>query len=129
MGIYLYCELHDYDVSYFGWVPVTSLAFDILIASIGIIPLTLICLVEVLPTKIRSFGLTVGTVAINCCSFIVVKFFPLLIQIIHLYGCMFVFAGSCFVGLLYIILFMEETKGKNLDQLKQETQTSLDSKA
>lgn len=121
MGAYLLCDAQGVDVSSFAWVPVASLAFDILIASVGIIPLTLICLVEVLPTKIRSFGVTVGTVAINMCSFCTIKFFPILTEIIGLYGCMFVFAGSCFVGLFFIIFFVKETKGESLDRVKQET--------
>lgn len=52
MGIYVYLDECGVDVSMFNWIPVTSLAFVILISSTGISPLTMMYIVEILPAKV-----------------------------------------------------------------------------
>lgn len=51
---------------------------------------------------------------ITVAAFIVLKILPLMVQSLELYGCMFIFSSICFVGLFVIVLFLPETKGKNL---------------
>lgn len=52
---HLYVE--HYDLSSFAWVPLVSLSFVIFISSAGIIPLSIVCSVENLPTKVSGFRL------------------------------------------------------------------------
>lgn len=52
MAMYLYLDAHDMEMTGFKWIPVASLGFVILIANFGIVPLTMVCVVEVLPTKV-----------------------------------------------------------------------------
>lgn len=117
---YLYCDSLGYDMSMFNWVPVTSLAFVIFISGIGILSLSFICTVEVLPAKVRSFGVTLGMVAMNILSFITAISFPILMETIELYGCMAILGVSCALGMVFVIFCMEETKGKTLDLLIEE---------
>jgi len=42
--------------------------------------------------------------------------FPPLVEVINLYGCMFIYAGFCILGTFVTIFCMPETKGKNLFQ-------------
>lgn len=65
--------------------------------------------------QIRSFGVTLSTVAINSIAFVVVKSFPILCEIIQMYGCMMIFSICCACGVLFVIFVMDETKGKALD--------------
>lgn len=46
------------------------------------------------------------------------KSFPLLLSALELYGCMFLFACVSITGLIFIIIVVRETKGKNLDVLE-----------
>lgn len=52
LSIFTYLQELDYDLSMFSWVPVTSMAFVVFISTLGIIPLSTICAVEVLPAKV-----------------------------------------------------------------------------
>lgn len=45
-------------------------------------------------------------------------------EIIELYGCMVILGVSCFLGVVFIIIFMEETKGKTLDLSNAEKEKS-----
>lgn len=126
MAAYLYCVSFGYDMSMFKWVPVTSLGFVVLISSVGIVPLSLICLVEVLPAKVRSFGLTIGTSSMSLFAFILVMTFPILMEIIDLQGCMLVFATTCALGIIFVSFVVEETKGKTLDRLNGEKAEIVD---
>lgn len=54
MGFYYHLYLSGYDLSDFFWVPVVSLSFVIFISSAGIVPLSIICSVEYLPTKVTT---------------------------------------------------------------------------
>lgn len=51
-ALYRYLSLDGYDLTAFSWVPVVSLSLVVFISSSGILPLSLICSVEYLPTKV-----------------------------------------------------------------------------
>lgn len=120
MASYLYCDSLGFDVSMFKWVPVTSLGFVILISCVGIVPVSMISLVEALPTKMRSFGLTVGTGSMSFFGFVVIASYPFLIEIIDMHGCILVFAVICLFGVVFVVVYVDETKGKILDLLNEE---------
>lgn len=60
------------------------------------------------------YSLCVSTVA-----FAADKYFPILLQVIHLHGCFLFFGISCCLGLIFVA-FMRETKGKSLDTVDYE---------
>lgn len=124
MAVYLYCVSLGFNMSMFTWVPVTSLGLVILISSVGIVPLSLICLVELLPPKVRSFGLTVGTSSMSLFAFGLVITFPVLMEVIDMHGCMLIFAITCALGIIFVIFAVDETKGKTLDLLNKEKDKS-----
>lgn len=115
MGTYQYIYEQGIDVSSFDWLPVTSLSFVVLLASIGAVPLPFVVIAEVLPLKLRSIGCTVCMVAVTIFAFVCLKAFPVWTEVIRLYGCMWIFASGSLVGVLFVVFYMEETKGKVLD--------------
>lgn len=120
MATYLYCDSLAYDMLMFTWVPIVSMAFVIFNASVGIVPLGAICTVEVLPTNVRTLGLTIGMVSMNIFAFVILRTFPIFLEIIQLYGCMVILGGCCALGIFFVIFYMDETKGKTLDLLNKE---------
>lgn len=115
LGIYSYLQNEGYDVSHVGWIAIASLSFAIFLASIGIICLNFVIVGEVLPQKIRGIGTTICLCTLSMEAFLVLKLFPILMDIINLYGCMWVFAATCFAGGIFVIFVVPETKGKNLN--------------
>lgn len=119
MAAYLYCDSLELDVSMFNWVPVASLGFVILISSVGIVPVSLISLVEALPAKMRSFGLTVGTSSISVFAFIILASYPVLLEIFDMHEYIFILAVTCAFGVIFIVVYVDETKGKALDVVNE----------
>lgn len=119
MIAYLYLHNNGFDTSMFHWTPIICMSSIILAASIGIIPLTFICMAEMFPPKTRSFGLTFGTAVLNIILFLITKAFPVLMEAIGLQGCLMIFCVSCTFGTLFAILFVEETKGKDLNMINE----------
>lgn len=114
---YLHLYNNGINTSQFHWIPIVCMSSLIFSASIGIVPLNFICMVESFPVKTRSFGMTVGSVFLNMFSFIITKSFPILEQSFGLEMCLMVFCGSCALGILFAIVFVEETKGKELNDV------------
>lgn len=114
---YSYCSSLDFEMSMFSWVPVTSLGLFAFMAALGIRPLPMICLVELLPEKVRSFGLTVGSISMNIFTYFSVSSFLAMADVIgmSLHSSLLLFAITCVFGIFFVFFFVEETKGKALD--------------
>lgn len=55
MGCYGYVGYMGYDVGHLGWITVASLSMVLFSGSIGLVPLTLVVSIEVLPPKVFLF--------------------------------------------------------------------------
>lgn len=68
--------------------------------------------------QIRTIGLTICILFVYAAAFLFIKLFPILLEIIDLYGCMIIYMIGSVAGALFVIFALEETKGKSLDSLK-----------
>ncbi|XP_062551188.1 facilitated trehalose transporter Tret1-like [Armigeres subalbatus] len=117
MGVHAYLKMYGFDVSAINWIPVASLSFVIFIAACGILPLTFVILSEILPQKLRSFGGSLCTTFLWVVSFIVIKYFPVMVEVLGMHGCMWTFAGCCMFGMFFNALFIPETRGKSIEEI------------
>lgn len=122
MVTYIYLNSHGVHIALFHWTPILCMASVIFMASIGIVPLTFICMAESFPTKMRPFGMTFGNVVLNVFSFVVMKMYPILQQSIGLQTCLMLLCGSCVLGTIYVTVLVEETKGKDLNETTESTE-------
>lgn len=141
-SIYSYLDHIGYDLSHYWSLPVVFLSFVIFTSCIGIAPLSNVCTVENLPPKvnkiliiitiafhfltlfllinfslfsqIRTSGMVLYTLWYNIVAFLGDKYFPILLKMIHLHGCLSIFAVNCFLGILFVIFLMKETKGRSI---------------
>lgn len=119
MVAYMYLSSHGIEMPLFHWTPVVCMASVIFMASIGILPLIFICMAESFPSKMRPFGMTFGNMSLNTFTFILVKFYPIMQETLGLQTCLMLFSICCALGTIYIALFVEETKGKELNETKE----------
>lgn len=119
MAAYVYLHYYGIDVSMLHWTPIICMSFIIFISSIGIVPLTTICTVECFPIKLRSFGLTFGNVLLNAIGFVVTKMYPIVSEMIGLSNCSVIFGVSCLLSAIFMILYSDETKGKELNEIER----------
>lgn len=122
MIAYIYLNNHGVHIEILHWTPILCMASVIFMASIGIVPLTFICMAESFPSKMRPFGMTFGNVVLNIFTFIVMKTYPILQQSIGLQTCLMLFCVSCALGTIYVTIVVEETKGKELNEANESTE-------
>lgn len=141
-SVYSYLIHVGFDLSNYLALPVVCLSLVIFISNAGIAPLSNVCTVENLPPKvclhfslfhmtlfhcfqlfdhlslilqIRVFGMVLFTLWYNVVAFLCDKYFPILLKMIHLHGCLSIFAVNCCLGTLFVIFFMKETRGQSID--------------
>lgn len=51
-ALFHYLNVNGYDLETLTWIPVCTISFVVYISSAGIVPLSVICSVEYLPTKV-----------------------------------------------------------------------------
>lgn len=126
-----------YRLDGWDWVPLVSISLFIFFATIGLLPVPYVMLAEVLPPKvcrlcwvemgecedvtmdlyfqIRRVGAIICSCIVYVCQSTMLKIMPGLLEELHLYGCMYVFAGVMLVGFVFTLVVVTETKGMNLD--------------
>lgn len=122
MIAYIHLNNHGVHIAMFHWTPILCMASVIFMASIGIVPLTFICMAESFPSKMRPFGMTFGNVVLNIFTFIVMKTYPILQETFGLQACLMLFAVCCALGTIYVTIVVEETKGKELNETNESTE-------
>lgn len=151
LTFYSYLRHTGYDLSNYMWLPVTCLSLIIFISNAGIIALANICAIENYPSKvssakpistksinfmaselilqilfllqIRTAGVVIYSLFVSVVAFFADKYFPILLEAIHLHGCLLFFGISCSCGLIFVA-FMKETKGKSLDTIEVDEKPS-----
>lgn len=114
-GLYQYLYT-VYDLTSVTWIPTVAISGVILFGSIGIFSATFVVFVELLPSKIRSAGSMMCLVVLSSLGFVMLKYFPVVLDLIDLQGVLFLCSGLCLCGMIFIIVFVQETKGKSLDK-------------
>jgi len=69
---------------------------------------------EILPEK----GIGVAVLVNWTCTAIIAQLFPILREAIQIQGCFLIFGAFCVAGMLYIIAFVKETKGKTFEEVE-----------
>lgn len=114
VGAFAYLHEAGMDLSAVDWLPVVSLSFVIFISNLGLVCLPFVMITEMLTPKVRTIGCSLGMITISLSAFAILKTMPVLTTIIQIYGVLWIFAGCCCVGLVGIVCFVPETKGKVL---------------
>lgn len=123
MVVYMYLHSPKDHTSLFNWTPILCMASVLFMASIGVVP-TLTCLAENFSAKMRPIGLMFGSIFVNTFSFILIKMYPIMEQLIGLRACFMFFCVSCALGTICIAVFVKETKGKELNETIETTTTT-----
>lgn len=113
LGVYMMLKSWNIDVTAFNWLPLASFSFIIVLSQMGVLSLPFVVLNEIMPEKIKDGCCTFCMSILWLFSFITRKYFPLLIDLICLHGSIFLFAGVCVCGAVFVLTFMPETKCKS----------------
>ncbi|KAH9508149.1 hypothetical protein Btru_054856 [Bulinus truncatus] len=110
---------HGYCPTDYSPMAVIGLALFVLAFAPGLGPMPWTINSEIYPNWARS---TCNSIATGCnwiCNLIVSLFFLTLTETITKYGAFWLFACICFLGMLFTIIFVPETKNKSLEEVEQ----------
>lgn len=117
LSIYLMLQTRGYNVNAFDWLPIASISFVVFIASCAILNLAFVVISEIMPEQLKNFGASLSLTLKWVLGFFIAKYFPLFVELLDLYGTMFIFASFCLSGAIFVIWFLPETKGKSYEQI------------
>ncbi|XP_041974757.1 facilitated trehalose transporter Tret1-like [Aricia agestis] len=119
LGSYFYLRDLNVDVSSYGWLPLLCLVVYVLGFSIGFGPIPWLMLGEILPSKIRGNAASLATGLNWTCTFLVTFSFHEIVKMLKMSGTFWMFSVICMAGLLFVIFFVPETRGKSLEEIEK----------
>ncbi|BFZ10376.1 hypothetical protein BsWGS_13415 [Bradybaena similaris] len=110
---------HGFCPTDYTWMAVLGLALFVLAFAPGLGPMPWTINSEIYPMWARS---TCNSMATGCnwiCNLLVSLFFLTLTETITKYGAFWLFGGICFLGMIFTIIFLPETKNKTLEEVEE----------
>ncbi|XP_070073501.1 facilitated trehalose transporter Tret1 isoform X2 [Drosophila takahashii] len=97
-----------------GWVGLTLMCIVAYSSSSGLVALTFVIIVELLPFRIRAPGISLSMCGLSLSVFMALMTYPAMLSHHGLHILMFMSASFCLLGLIVLGIFLPETKGKSL---------------
>lgn len=119
-GIFFYLKDHEQaDVTHLSWLPTTGLVLFALLNNFGLFTLPYILTAELFATNIKAFASALIILYGGILAFLVTKIFDPISEAWGRYTIFWIFSGCCFLGTLFIIVFLPETKGKTFLEIQE----------
>jgi MFS family permease len=84
-------------------------------------PVTWVLISEIFPTRVRSRAVSVAVGALWVASFALTYTFPLINRAFGSSGTFWGYGGVCMLGVVFVFLFVPETKGRTLEEIELRT--------
>ena len=116
-GSYLYVYERQKTVE-FNWLAVVCLSVYIVGFSVGMGPLPVLIMTEVLPINIRAISMICGMSFGWISSFLITMMFQFLNQAIGMYGMFWIFSFMSFLTIIFVVFVVVETNGKSYRRVR-----------
>ncbi|KAL1497476.1 hypothetical protein ABEB36_008435 [Hypothenemus hampei] len=118
LALYFYLLKNNFSMlSYFWWLPITSLLLYIVSFNFGLGPIPWTILSEIFPDNVKSSAASMATGMSFGMSFVVILGFPIINGIVGMAGSFWLFGIVCILGSVFIYFVVIETKGKSARNL------------
>ncbi|XP_015117837.1 facilitated trehalose transporter Tret1 [Diachasma alloeum] len=117
---FLFFKEYDFSVSSFGWIPVVALSCWAILYCVGMSPAPLVVASEVFSPDISSFANSVSMVFMWICGFLIMKYFPIMKELVGLHVCFILLASFCMATFAFTYFLIPETKGRNIESIIDE---------
>ena len=118
LATYLLLVEHEFDVSTVATLPVYDLMIYQIVFHIGLGTLPNVLLYELFPTELIGFVGTIIVIFDGIIGFTVSKLYQVIIDNVGPCAIYFIFATSCFLAFLMVLIWIPETKGKTYQQIE-----------
>lgn len=113
--------------AYLKWFALGSMLLYIACFAISLGPIMWLIIAEIFPLEIRGFASSLMVAASWLFNGIVALTFLTLIHALGQSGTFALYAATCFIGLLFVIYFVPETKGTTLEQIEKNLRAGVKS--
>ncbi len=86
--------------------------------AMSLAPVTWVLITEIFPNRVRATSVSISVAALWVASFVLTYTFPLLNRSIGTSGTFLTYGTVCFLGAVFILLFVPETKGRSLEEIE-----------
>lgn len=118
-------DLNIAEPNSYDWIPLLCVLTLTIAFSLGISPISSLLIGELFPLEYRSTGSALATSFSHLCGFVNVKTAADIQEHIGLYGLFWMYAGISVLCLLFVVLFVPETKGREIDEMDPKYVESL----
>ncbi|XP_060521928.1 facilitated trehalose transporter Tret1-2 homolog [Cylas formicarius] len=119
MGLYFYLLEFGYNLDPISWLPVALLVIFISGFNVGIGPLGFTFAGEIFEPGVKCWGVTLATCTNLMVAFLTATFMPSVSEISGFYAPFWIFAGFTAVGIVFVYVFVPETKGKSFLEIQR----------
>ncbi|XP_051160040.1 facilitated trehalose transporter Tret1 isoform X2 [Leptopilina boulardi] len=119
LGAFFYFKLRNYEVTAYGWIPLTSMIIYMIGFSLGLGPIPWLMMGEILPAKIRGSAASVVTSFNFFCTFAVTKTFTDVTNLCGEDGAFCIFGFICIISLIFVKTCVPETQGRSLEEIEK----------
>lgn len=129
LGLYLFLFGNRKERSLLDLIPIVCICVHVTAFAIGLGPIYYVIISEIFPPEIRGCALSKATLVNGVLAFAVLKLFPTLKTVLHLYGCLWFYSACCLFLTIFFVIYFPETKGKSqfeiLNILNEEDDTNM----
>ncbi|XP_067006760.2 facilitated trehalose transporter Tret1 isoform X2 [Anabrus simplex] len=120
LGLYFCLKDSGTDVSNLGWLPLVSLAFFVVVFSLGFGPIPWMMMGELFPASVKGAASGLAVTLNWVLVFTVTKSFQNLLTALGLHFTYWLFAIICAIAAVFVFFVVPETKGKSLQEIQDE---------
>ncbi|GLH08899.1 Facilitated trehalose transporter Tret1, partial [Gryllus bimaculatus] len=119
-SVYAHFDGKGVDLTSWNWTPLVCLVVVMFNISFGYGPIKYFMMAELMPTEAKGWGSSVCVCFSRIFSFTIAKEFPIMTTSLGQDVTYAIFCVFSFLGTLFIVFFVPETKGKTREQIQQE---------
>ncbi|XP_075227668.1 facilitated trehalose transporter Tret1-like [Lycorma delicatula] len=101
------------------WFPALALNMFTMFFGIGLGPVTQTLQSELFPTHLRAIGNILTAYNLVIISFLSLRFYQIIIDLIDVYANFFIFSANCLLGAIITYVYVPETKGKTFLEINE----------
>ncbi|GAB0094002.1 hypothetical protein DMENIID0001_092020 [Sergentomyia squamirostris] len=102
-----------------GWIPLVCLGLYTTAFALGIAPVPWLMNGELFAPEIKATGSGIATMTTWTLASVIIKTFPNLQEALGTHVTLWLFAGFALAGVVFILFFVPETKGKSLVEIQK----------
>ncbi|KAJ3658146.1 hypothetical protein Zmor_009904 [Zophobas morio] len=119
-GTYFYLkDFTNVDTTVFNFVPLLALISFVIVFNVGAQPIPMLIQGEIFPTNVKAMASCFSEVYCCVVAAIISKLFQILKDSFGMFLPFYVFAGCCVLNLIFVTIFVPETKRRTLEEIQE----------